>query len=1029
MQPNQLIKSILFFISFFVFSYSKVSAQKELVTFSITSSISEGKAGDTITYQINTKNFKNVLSFQLGLEWDSSLFKVVTNNNWIALNKNKIIQSSSFNIFPNRFLLLFLSSEVINGDSLTVEDSTLITFKLMLKKNGSAQNVCFSNKTLPVELSYYEKEIDNDKTTNNCKIECNKLVLYSPKVNIYEYNNRIYAYDTLPFINIQAIVLDGVKPYKYHWGGNFGTDLDRITIPNPQKDTVYKMYVTDALNDTSHMVFYIYIIANYKLEVSSTPIYYNYFTPTIKLAANIKNGTPPYKFLWNTENTVHSDSNSIEIENPQKDFRYSVYITDSIQNKGKGIIIGEISKMNLSNGGGIKNIEFRIDDDKTFLQAKVSPWFNPIMYKWEDGATTTINSKYINRPLNDSTIFRVSAFDKDNHELKDSVLLYFNKTPYLVLDSYDTVAFNNSVSFSFSSNPNIAQIEWRYEYSDGKQMFTKSGVSDKHYFDISFDKLSGYGGEVIFYYKLLGVSNSIVPEQSVRFRVKTANYYLSFINKNKDFYVCDANKKVVLKAYAKSSMPNDVLYYDWGEYGKGYNLDSIEVYLSSTKVISLSVYGRLNTKISDEFTIHFGEKDNFTIKSIPNSICEDLIIKTENVKVLNYKLQHCSKDFKVFSESTFNNKTDNNIFVYYNNLTPNEIEYVILKIDQSNTGLCLENNYHPYIDTIQMNPSPKLINQLKCVTNNDSTFQFNLNDYLDPNNLNSYKLNNIRSSYIYTNGSSKSNTVKQGMETANSELKFLKDTIGENNEKFYSKIELLINSKYEENGCASDQRITINKMEKLKMFMFPKYQTVNTGDFIDTFFHKIDNIYNINLGIWEATAFILDYDGMVSNSLKVYNPFSTYKVGQLYNHHNHPQIAKFIIYASYLGCKIDPDTAYITVNPLYTIKESDLSLTESNEFIQGKIKIFKDDLEQPIDFEYYPNPVQQVLNIQYTSENPNDTELAIYDKTGKLLENYKLSLSTGKNHFQIDMKSLVPNSYILHLRNKEHSKTIQFIKN
>ena len=1028
MKPNLLFYSILFCIPFFIYPSSKLCAQRELVTFSITSNVSEPKVGDTITYKINTKNFRNVNAFQFGLKWDSSVFKVATNNSWINQYKNNIIPSGSFNILPNRFLVSFIATDIVYGDSLAVDDSTLLTFKLVLKTNGSGQNVCFSNATLPIEITYYDSVKEHEISSSNYIAECNKLVLFAPKVEISSYNNAIYTYDTVPYIKIKAIVNHGVKPYQYHWGSNFGTDVDSIIIPNPQIDTAYNLFVTDAKGDTAFMTYYVYNkITNYKLKLSTQPIYCNYFTPTIKLSVTVENGVPPYKFDWITKNTIHSDTNSIEIVNPNIDFNYNVLVTDANQNKGKINLAGYISKLKLTSNT-LSEMEYRLDDDKMILSANTSPWFNAIKYKWDDGVETVESTRLIARPTKDQTFFKTIALDKDGHELKDSILQFFNNKPFLKLTSLDTLAFNNSVSFTFSSNPRNAQIEWRYEFSGENQMITKSGISGR-YLDLSFNDISAYAGKVLFYYKLVGVDTSIVPEQSVQFMAKSSKYYLNFNNLQMDYYVCEANKKVTIKANAVSTMPNDVLFYDWGEFGKGYGLDSISVFLISTKAINFSVLGVLQTKISNTITVHVGEKDNFKIISVPKQICYDAVILIQNVKVLHYTLKHCSKNFETYSTYIANNKFTDNIPVYHSNRTPNDNEYLILRIDQTNSGLCLDSNYQPYVDTIQMNPSPKVSRALKCVTNNDTSFQFKLDDYLDPQNLNSFKLNSIKSYYHYTNGTNKSRLVKSGIESNKSELTFLKDTIGENKEKFYSTITLVIDSKYEENGCVSYQNVTVQKIEKPKMLMSPKYQSINTGEYIDTFFHKKDNIYNLNLGHLDATEFILDYAGTVSNSLLSYNPFSTYKAGQLFNSFSYPITAKFIIFGSYLGCKIDPDTAYVTVNPLNPIFQSDATFTESDEFSQGKIKITKDDLERPIDFEFYPNPVQQFINIQYLTENPSDTELSIYDRSGKVLQSGKISLQTGKNQFQVDTKDLIPGTYILHLRNKENLKTLQFVKN
>lgn len=1029
MKPKQLIHSILICSLFFIIGLSKTFAQAELTTFSIQPSKLEGKAGDTITYQLNTKNFRNVLAFQFVISWDSSMFKVASKYDEIKQSINSSLINLSYNITPYKFLILYLSNDIEYGDSLSVEDSTILNFKLIMKKDGDAQKVCFSKK-FDIEFVYYDENNGKQADTKNLIYDCNKIVMLVQKVKIEPYDYNVKAYDTLSLIMLKVKVDYGEKPYKYHWGGNFSEDLDSVFIQNPLKDTIYNMYVTDALNDTSFFSFFIYYtLSYYNLRVDGSVINYTPFIPKLKLEVNIIDGTPPYKFIWNTNNSITSDTNIIEIDNPKIDFRYKVYVTDANQKKGVGYINGVVSKLLLTDILDTKRVDYAIDDTIAFIKATVSSWFNPVKYIWGDGTESAYKLytyKTIKRPVKDSSWYIATVVDKDGNELKDSILQIFNNVPYLTISSLDTLGFNNTVYINFNSNPRNGPVEWRYEFKNEYQAFTKSGVCNSS-LQLPFNDFKGQFGEVKFYYKLAGIDASIVPEQFVKFRVKNSNYYIQVNNIQKDYYVCEKNKKVVVKATAYSTLQNDILFYDWGIYGKGYNLDSITVYLDKTTTINLDVYGVLNTKASNQIKVHVGETDNYHIVSFPDHICKDGFINIENVKILNYQLSYYNKDFK--SYSTYTRQTNGGISLYNDNRSPINVEYLVVKIDQTNTGLCLEKNYQPYVDTILLYPSPKYKNYQICATYKDSSIEFNLNDHLDPLNLSSFKLIDIKSNYYYTNGSNKRINIKNGVESANSTIFFPKDTIGLNNEKFYTAIDLNIRSKYEDYGCVTDEIVRINVTEKLKMIMTPKYQTIKSGETIDTFFHKIDNIYNVNLGIWEATAFILNYNGNLSNSLLNYNVFSTYKVGQLYNSFNYPIAAKFIIFAHYLGCPIDPDTAYITVNPLNPLFQSDYTLSETNDISQGKIKIIKDDLDQPIDFEYYPNPTQQFLNIQYTIENPEETELLIYDRSGRLLEGYKLSLNSGKNQFQIDTKKLAPDSYILHLRNKEHTKTLQFVKN
>ena len=147
---------------------------------------------------------------------------------------NSSLINLSYNITPYKFLILYLSNDIEYGDSLSVEDSTILNFKLIMKKDGDAQKVCFSKK-FDIEFVYYDENNGKQADTKNLIYDCNKIVMLVQKVKIEPYDYNVKAYDTLSLIMLKVKVDYGEKPYKYHWGGNFSEDLDSVFIQNPLK--------------------------------------------------------------------------------------------------------------------------------------------------------------------------------------------------------------------------------------------------------------------------------------------------------------------------------------------------------------------------------------------------------------------------------------------------------------------------------------------------------------------------------------------------------------------------------------------------------------------------------------------------------------------------------------------------------------------------------------------------------------------------------------------------------------------------
>ena len=79
-----------------------------------------------------------------------------------------------------------------------------------------------------------------------------------------------------------------------------------------------------------------------------------------------------------------------------------------------------------------------------------------------------------------------------------------------------------------------------------------------------------------------------------------------------------------------------------------------------------------------------------------------------------------------------------------------------------------------------------------------------------------------------------------------------------------------------------------------------------------------------------------------------------------------------------------------------------------------------DILNQNAQFEIYPNPVGNQLNINGNLGKVKS--LQIYDMTGKLMKD--ISNTLNSEHKSIDVSQLIPNTYILRI----DGKSIKFIK-
>jgi|GEM_PF-2308925 len=86
------------------------------------------------------------------------------------------------------------------------------------------------------------------------------------------------------------------------------------------------------------------------------------------------------------------------------------------------------------------------------------------------------------------------------------------------------------------------------------------------------------------------------------------------------------------------------------------------------------------------------------------------------------------------------------------------------------------------------------------------------------------------------------------------------------------------------------------------------------------------------------------------------------------------------------------------------------------------------DLSAIDQLELRPNPVADVLTLQFASSELLDANLIVYDLLGRVLIQQKQSINTGNNEFEIDASSLQQGTYILEIATGKGSAVKKFMK-
>ena len=185
-------------LALFCISYNLFAQSSSFTTFKIIPSKEIVNAGDTIDYQIVTKNFNKVIGAQCGLTWDTNSIKIISSISELnkSLNPNLYLNGGqSFNINKNNILFALVISN-LDGISLGNQDSVLFTFRTVAVKDNANTMVCFSDELITSELVYYNDKgvtVEPSGKIVNCsevKFDPQQLILYSNNIEERKYRHE-----------------------------------------------------------------------------------------------------------------------------------------------------------------------------------------------------------------------------------------------------------------------------------------------------------------------------------------------------------------------------------------------------------------------------------------------------------------------------------------------------------------------------------------------------------------------------------------------------------------------------------------------------------------------------------------------------------------------------------------------------------------------------------------------------------------------------------------------------------------------
>lgn len=82
----------------------------------------------------------------------------------------------------------------------------------------------------------------------------------------------------------------------------------------------------------------------------------------------------------------------------------------------------------------------------------------------------------------------------------------------------------------------------------------------------------------------------------------------------------------------------------------------------------------------------------------------------------------------------------------------------------------------------------------------------------------------------------------------------------------------------------------------------------------------------------------------------------------------------------------------------------------------------------PIDVQIYPNPVQEIANVQVDSDTRRSVNLNIFDVQGRLVQSQVAELEVGENQLSVNANTLTTGIYSLQITDGERVKSLKILK-
>ena len=76
----------------------------------------------------------------------------------------------------------------------------------------------------------------------------------------------------------------------------------------------------------------------------------------------------------------------------------------------------------------------------------------------------------------------------------------------------------------------------------------------------------------------------------------------------------------------------------------------------------------------------------------------------------------------------------------------------------------------------------------------------------------------------------------------------------------------------------------------------------------------------------------------------------------------------------------------------------------------------------------FPNPVEDILNYEFSSSDSRSAQVSVYSIDGKMMIGKQIIVGTNSQKKELSVKALMPGNYVLHIENGIHSTSKIFVK-